>query len=174
MPAVAAVAAVLVVAVLVVRNQSTSETVATRPGSTSLPTVPPNIGSLLAPLFGSVPGLNGLLSGSGSGGTSGAAGAAGGTAAGGSAAGGGSSAPTSAGGGAAGGSPANTGGNGPPAPGSESSGQASGGTEGGQLPQSVIDTICNLVRTAGLAPLHRGDPAFSPYLDPDGNGLACE
>lgn len=33
---------------------------------------------------------------------------------------------------------------------------------------------CGEARAAGAAPLHRGDPGYSPRLDRDGDGLACE
>lgn len=33
---------------------------------------------------------------------------------------------------------------------------------------------CREARAAGAAPLHRGDPGYSPRLDRDGDGLACE
>ncbi|MFI6868862.1 excalibur calcium-binding domain-containing protein [Nocardia sp. NPDC050406] len=32
---------------------------------------------------------------------------------------------------------------------------------------------CDDVRNAGLAPLLRGAPSYSPHLDPDGDGIAC-
>lgn len=33
---------------------------------------------------------------------------------------------------------------------------------------------CDAVRAAGADPIHRGDPGFSPRLDRDGDGVACE
>lgn len=33
---------------------------------------------------------------------------------------------------------------------------------------------CAAARAAGVAPLHRGDPGYSPSLDRDGDGVACE
>lgn len=33
---------------------------------------------------------------------------------------------------------------------------------------------CDAARSAGAAPLHRGDPGYSPQLDGDGDGIACE
>ena len=33
---------------------------------------------------------------------------------------------------------------------------------------------CDAARAAGAAPLHRGDPGYSPQLDGDGDGVACE
>jgi hypothetical protein len=33
---------------------------------------------------------------------------------------------------------------------------------------------CDAARAAGAAPLHRGDPGYSPSLDGDGDGVACE
>lgn len=33
---------------------------------------------------------------------------------------------------------------------------------------------CAAARAAGAAPLHRGDPGYSPSLDRDGDGVACE
>lgn len=32
---------------------------------------------------------------------------------------------------------------------------------------------CDDARAAGRAPLFRGEPGYSPHLDPDGTGLAC-
>lgn len=32
---------------------------------------------------------------------------------------------------------------------------------------------CDDARAAGRAPLFRGEPGYSPHLDPDGDGLAC-
>jgi hypothetical protein len=33
---------------------------------------------------------------------------------------------------------------------------------------------CGAARAAGAAPLHRGSPGYSPVLDRDGDGVACE
>ncbi|WP_301123055.1 MULTISPECIES: excalibur calcium-binding domain-containing protein [Mycolicibacterium] len=33
---------------------------------------------------------------------------------------------------------------------------------------------CDAARAAGAAPLHRGFPGYSPALDRDGDGVACE
>ena len=33
---------------------------------------------------------------------------------------------------------------------------------------------CDAARAAGAAPLHRGDPGYSPQLDGDDDGVACE
>jgi endonuclease YncB( thermonuclease family) len=33
---------------------------------------------------------------------------------------------------------------------------------------------CAAARAAGAAPLHRGDPGYAPWLDRDGDGIACE
>lgn len=33
---------------------------------------------------------------------------------------------------------------------------------------------CAAARAAGVAPLHRGEPGYSPKLDRDGDGIACE
>ncbi|MFC9664814.1 excalibur calcium-binding domain-containing protein [Nocardia sp. NPDC127606] len=32
---------------------------------------------------------------------------------------------------------------------------------------------CDDAMAAGRAPLFRGEPGYSPHLDPDGDGLAC-
>lgn len=32
---------------------------------------------------------------------------------------------------------------------------------------------CDEVRAAGRAPIFRGEPGFTPALDPDGDGFAC-
>ncbi|MEV5650536.1 excalibur calcium-binding domain-containing protein [Nocardia sp. NPDC052254] len=32
---------------------------------------------------------------------------------------------------------------------------------------------CDEARAAGRAPLFRGEPGYSPHLDPDGTGMAC-
>lgn len=33
---------------------------------------------------------------------------------------------------------------------------------------------CTAVRAAGKAPIRRGEPGYSPKLDRDGDGIACE
>lgn len=33
---------------------------------------------------------------------------------------------------------------------------------------------CNAARAAGIAPMYRGDPYYSPHMDGDGDGVACE
>lgn len=33
---------------------------------------------------------------------------------------------------------------------------------------------CAEARAAGVAPVRRGDPGYSPHLDRDGDGIACE
>ncbi|MEV4129674.1 excalibur calcium-binding domain-containing protein [Nocardia sp. NPDC049707] len=35
-------------------------------------------------------------------------------------------------------------------------------------------TDCDQVRAAGKLPLYRGQPGYAPYLDPDGDGIACD
>jgi hypothetical protein len=40
--------------------------------------------------------------------------------------------------------------------------------------QSVHYAGCNEVRAAGKAPLHSDDPGYSPEMDGDGDGIACE
>lgn len=40
--------------------------------------------------------------------------------------------------------------------------------------QSVHYSGCNEVRAAGKAPLHSDDPGYSPDMDGDGDGIACE
>lgn len=39
---------------------------------------------------------------------------------------------------------------------------------------SVYYANCTAARTAGAAPIHRGDPGYSTKLDRDGDGIACE
>jgi hypothetical protein len=41
-------------------------------------------------------------------------------------------------------------------------------------PVSFYYANCAAARSAGAAPLHRGDPGYSPSLDRDGDGIACE
>ena len=41
-------------------------------------------------------------------------------------------------------------------------------------PQQGAYRNCREARAAGAAPLHRGDPGYSPRLDRDGDGIACE
>ncbi|MGW7683098.1 excalibur calcium-binding domain-containing protein [Kribbella sp. NPDC054772] len=38
---------------------------------------------------------------------------------------------------------------------------------------TVVYQNCDQVRAAGKAPLHRGDPGYSPELDHNGDGVAC-
>jgi hypothetical protein len=38
----------------------------------------------------------------------------------------------------------------------------------------VVYNNCAEVRAAGKAPLHRGDPGYTPELDKNGDGIACE
>ena len=33
---------------------------------------------------------------------------------------------------------------------------------------------CDAARADGAAPIHVGDPGYSPQLDPDGDGVGCE
>ncbi|MFD0365394.1 excalibur calcium-binding domain-containing protein [Nocardia sp. GCM10030253] len=33
---------------------------------------------------------------------------------------------------------------------------------------------CDQVRAEGKLPLYRGQPGYAPYLDPDGDGVACD
>ena len=40
--------------------------------------------------------------------------------------------------------------------------------------QSVHYAGCSEVRAAGKAPLHSDDPGYSPEMDGDGDGIACE
>jgi len=35
-------------------------------------------------------------------------------------------------------------------------------------------TDCDQVRAEGKLPLYRGQPGYAPYLDPDGDGIACD
>ncbi|WP_433600031.1 excalibur calcium-binding domain-containing protein [Nocardia sp. CA-135953] len=35
-------------------------------------------------------------------------------------------------------------------------------------------TDCDQVRAEGKLPLYRGQPGYNPYLDPDGDGIACD
>lgn len=35
-------------------------------------------------------------------------------------------------------------------------------------------TDCDQVRAEGKLPLYRGQPGYNPYLDPDGDGVACD
>jgi hypothetical protein len=37
-----------------------------------------------------------------------------------------------------------------------------------------IYTNCDQVRAEGKLTLHRGQPGYAPYLDPDNNGIACD
>ena len=38
---------------------------------------------------------------------------------------------------------------------------------------TVVYKNCDEVRAAGKAPLHRGDPGYTPELDHNGDGVAC-
>ncbi|MCM6778256.1 excalibur calcium-binding domain-containing protein [Nocardia sp. CDC159] len=49
-----------------------------------------------------------------------------------------------------------------------SSGLAQTGSAGGRTFRN-----CDEARAAGRAPLFRGEPGYSPHLDPDGTGMAC-
>jgi hypothetical protein len=33
---------------------------------------------------------------------------------------------------------------------------------------------CDAARAAGMAPVRQGEPGYSPHLDRDGDGIACE
>jgi hypothetical protein len=33
---------------------------------------------------------------------------------------------------------------------------------------------CNFARSAGAAPIHRGEPGYRTEMDGDGDGIACE
>ncbi|NKY53053.1 excalibur calcium-binding domain-containing protein [Nocardia vermiculata] len=48
-----------------------------------------------------------------------------------------------------------------------SAGLAQTGSAGGTFKN------CDEARAAGAAPLFRGEPGYSPHLDPDGTGMAC-
>ncbi|TCC08827.1 excalibur calcium-binding domain-containing protein [Kribbella soli] len=39
---------------------------------------------------------------------------------------------------------------------------------------AVVYRDCAEVRAAGKAPLYRGDPGYTPELDSNGDGIACE
>ena len=47
-----------------------------------------------------------------------------------------------------------------------------------QRPQRIIgDTYfpnCDAVRSAGRAPIYRGEPGYAAHLDRDNDGIACE
>ncbi|MFE7623831.1 excalibur calcium-binding domain-containing protein [Streptomyces sp. NPDC057509] len=45
------------------------------------------------------------------------------------------------------------------------------GSGGGSSPYYAN---CTAVRTAGAAPIHRGEPGYGRHLDRDGDGVACE
>jgi len=45
---------------------------------------------------------------------------------------------------------------------------------GSPLPANVYYADCEAVRSAGAAPLRRGEPGYHPQLDRDGDGVACE
>nr|WP_308205649.1 excalibur calcium-binding domain-containing protein [Frankia sp. AiPs1] len=40
--------------------------------------------------------------------------------------------------------------------------------------QQVVYVNCAAARAAGAAPLRRGEAGYSPDLDRDGDGIACE
>lgn len=42
------------------------------------------------------------------------------------------------------------------------------------IPAQRTFRSCAAARAAGAAPLHRGDPGYGPWLDRDGDGIACE
>ncbi|MFC3069146.1 excalibur calcium-binding domain-containing protein [Phenylobacterium soli] len=48
----------------------------------------------------------------------------------------------------------------------------SGATAGGSAPRAFRS--CAQARAAGAAPLYRGQPGYSPHLDGDHDGVACE
>ena len=43
-----------------------------------------------------------------------------------------------------------------------------------QSSENVCYKNCTEVKAAGKTPLHAGDPGYSPKLDRDGDGIACE
>ena len=43
-----------------------------------------------------------------------------------------------------------------------------------RIERSVYYSGCKAVRSAGKAPLHRGDPGYREGMDGDGDGIACE
>ena len=45
---------------------------------------------------------------------------------------------------------------------------------GGVAPQVGYIRNCAVARALGVAPLHRARPGYSPHLDADGDGIACE
>ncbi|MEU6586853.1 excalibur calcium-binding domain-containing protein [Nocardia sp. NPDC046763] len=49
-----------------------------------------------------------------------------------------------------------------------SAGLSQTGSAGGPVYEN-----CDQARAAGVAPLFRGQPGYSPHLDPDGTGMAC-
>jgi hypothetical protein len=44
----------------------------------------------------------------------------------------------------------------------------------GQRNGAVWFRNCAAARAAGKAPIHQGEPGYSPHLDRDGDGVACE
>ncbi|GAA1480322.1 hypothetical protein GCM10009624_07620 [Gordonia sinesedis] len=58
----------------------------------------------------------------------------------------------------------------PPPPQTDDDTSGNGGGGGASGPFSS----CSEARAAGQAPLYRGDPGYSPDLDRDGDGTACE
>ncbi len=60
-------------------------------------------------------------------------------------------------------------------PASSGTGSSGTGSSGTGLPRLGGGfESCDAARAAGAAPLHRGDPGYSPQLDRDGDGVACE
>jgi len=47
-------------------------------------------------------------------------------------------------------------------------------TASASISSTVVYQNCAEVRAAGKAPLHRGDPGYSPALDKNGDGIACD
>jgi hypothetical protein len=45
---------------------------------------------------------------------------------------------------------------------------------GGEVPGPIEYSNCAAARSAGAAPLQRGDPGYRPELDRDGDGVACD
>lgn len=41
-------------------------------------------------------------------------------------------------------------------------------------PEDAYYSGCNEARTAGVAPLHAGEPGYREEMDGDGDGVACE
>jgi hypothetical protein len=51
---------------------------------------------------------------------------------------------------------------------------APGDADPAALEQSVHYSGCDVVRAAGKAPLHSGEPGYRSDMDGDGDGVACE